>query len=144
MSGSGCEALPDILEGSGDTSGCPGVVESPSRKFGRPAQRSGNGWDTLPNVPEGWVALPNVREWLRDLPRYAGVFGSPFQMSRSGQETLPDVREWSGDPPGCPRVVGGIFRCPGVVERPSQILGVVGRHSRVSWSCHQAFPDVRK
>ena len=34
-------------------------------------------------------------------------------MSKSGQEALtggrevlPDIQEWSGDPPGCPRVVG--------------------------------------
>ena len=29
------------------------------------------------------------------------------------QEFLLDVREWSGDPP----------KCPGVVERPSQMFG---------------------
>ena len=45
-------------------------------------------------------------------------------MSGSGRDALGDVREWSGDPPGCP--------------------GVVGRHSRMSGSGWETFPDVRE
>ena len=45
-------------------------------------------------------------------------------MSRSGWEVLPDVREWTGDPPGCPEVVG--------------------KTSRMSGSGLEALPDVRE
>ena len=34
-------------------------------------------------------------------------------MSGSGRESLPDDREWSGDPPGCPGVVGRPTRMTG-------------------------------
>ena len=40
----------------------------------------------------GWETLPDVREWWK---------------------ALPDVREWSGNPPGC----------PGVIGKPSQMYG---------------------
>ena len=45
-------------------------------------------------------------------------------MSGSGRESLGDVREWSGDPRGCP--------------------GVVGRPSRMSGSGREVLPDVRE
>ena len=45
MSGSGGEALPDVREWSAGPYECPGVVGSPSEKFG-------SGWESLPEV---WV-----------------------------------------------------------------------------------------
>ena len=50
------EALPDVLERSGDPPGCPGV-------FGWPYRMSGSGRETLPNVREWWEALADAREW---------------------------------------------------------------------------------
>ena len=38
-------------------------------------------------------------------------------------EALPDVRELSGDPPGCPGVVGRPYRLSGSGERPSWMSG---------------------
>ena len=37
-------------------------------------------------------------------------------MSWSGREALPDVWEWSGDHPGCPKVVGRPSRMSGCVR----------------------------
>ena len=45
-------------------------------------------------------------------------------MSGSGGEALPDIREWSGNPDGC----------PGVVGRPTCVFG----------SGREALPDVRE
>ena len=45
-------------------------------------------------------------------------------MPGSGWLALPDVQEWSGDPSGCP--------------------GVVGRLSQMSLSGRDALPDVRE
>ena len=45
-------------------------------------------------------------------------------MSGSGREALGDLREWSGGPP----------KCPGVVERLTEIYG----------SGREALPDVRE
>ena len=45
-------------------------------------------------------------------------------MSGSGREALLDVRDWLGGPPGC--------------------LGVVLIPSRMSGSCTDTLPDVRK
>ena len=47
-------------------------------------------------------------------------------MTESGREALPDDREWSGDPTGCPKVVGRPSRMNGRFFRYSR---VVGRHS---------------
>ena len=65
-------------------------------------------------------------------------------MSGSGQEYLPDDRElleslpnvleWSGDPPGCPGVVGSLTGCLGVVERQFWMSG----------SGQEALLDVRE
>ena len=68
---------------------------------------SRSGREALPNVQE-WSevtrgsreALSNVREWSGGLPRYAGVFGRPFQMFGNSLEAILDVREWSNGPPG--------------------------------------------
>ena len=62
------------------------------------------------------------------------VVGRSSQMSGSGRETLPDVWEWSGGPSGCPRVVGGPPRYPGVVGKPF----------RMSGSGQEALPDIRE
>ena len=43
-------------------------------------------------------------------------------MSGSGREALPNVREGSGDPPGCP--------------------GVIGRPSQMSGRGREALPDI--
>ena len=51
----------------------------------------------------GREAFADVREWS----------GVPFRISVSGREFHLNVREWSGVPPGC----------PGLVGRPSRILG---------------------
>ena len=56
------------------------------------------------------------------------------QMCRGGQEALPDVWEWSRDTAGC----------PGVVERPSRIFGVVGRPSWMSGRGWEALPDIHE
>ena len=79
---------------------CPGVVGSPSRKFGRTARRSGNGRDTLSDVPEGWEVLPDVwealpvfREWSGGPLRCPGEDGRLTRMFGSGRETLPNVSE---------------------------------------------------
>ena len=41
-------------------------------------------------------------------------------MSGGGREALSVAREWSGDPSECPGCTPGF---PGVVERPSQMIG---------------------
>ena len=64
------------------------------------------------------------------------VVWMPSRMSTSGREAFPDVWEWSdvwkglsttprhlGGPPGCSVVVGGTYRCPGAVGRPSRMSG---------------------
>ena len=93
MFGSGNAALSDVLEWSGDHSGCPRVVRRPFRMSGsgrRPFQMSGTGRE----------ALPDVWELLGSPPESPGVVGRPYRMSGSGRESLLDVREWSGVPPG--------------------------------------------
>ena len=60
--------------------------------------------------------------------------GSSREALRNVREwsvALQNVREWSGDPPGY----------LGVVGRPSRMFG---RPSRMSGSCREAIPDVRK
>ena len=54
-------------------------------------------------------------------------------MHRSGRESIPNVRDRSGGPPGCPRVVGSLPRCPGVFNR----------HSWMSGSGREVLPDDR-
>ena len=96
-------------------------------------------------------------------------------MSGSVREALPDVwelskayldvLEWSGDPLGCPGVVGlpsQMFGsgceslpdvrewsgdppgCPGVVGSPTGCPRVVERQFRMSMSGQEALPDVRE
>ena len=48
-------------------------------------------------------------------------------MYGNGWEALPDIWEWSGDPPECPGVVGGLYEYLGVVGRPSRMSGSGGR-----------------
>ena len=55
--------------------------------------------------------------------RMSGSGRKATRMSRSGQEDLPDVREWSE----------GTHRCPGVVERPSWVVGRPSRMSERGW-----------
>ena len=66
-------------------------------------------------------------------------------MSVSGRETLPVVCEWSGDPPGCPAIVGRPSQMSGSVRKAFPVvqewsgcspasLGVVGRPYRMSGS----------
>ena len=89
------------------------------------------------------------------------------RMSGSGRQALLDDREWSGDPPGCPKVVGrpswmtgsGLETLPDVQEAHPDVLevlpdvregsggppgypGVVGRSSRMSGSGQETIPDV--
>ena len=164
MSGSGREALPNVRECSEGYPGCPGgplrcpgVVGSPSRKFGRPSRMSENGLETL----------PVVQEWSGGPPECSGVVCRPSWMSGSCREALSDVRELSGcplgcagGPPGCLRVVGGPLgcpgglvdaqkccdalpnvqvwsrnppECPGVFERPSWPSRMSGSGGRSSW-----------
>ena len=68
-------------------------------------------------------------------------------MSRSGREVLPENREWSGD---CNVWSGNPPGCPGVVGRPSLMYGsgqeasrVVGRPTRMSGSGREALPENR-
>ena len=75
----------------------------------------------------------DVREWSEAFSDILEVVGRPSRMSGSGWETLMDVRDRSGDPPGCPGVVG-VPGCP----------GVVGRLSRMPGSGLVALPDVRE
>ena len=85
-------------------------------------------------------------------------------MSEIDQKALPDVREWSGDPPGCPGVVGRPFRMSGsgretLADVPEfwealldvrQLSGgllyvrVVGMPSRMSESGREALPNVQE
>ena len=101
----------------------------------------------------GLEALPNVRKWS----------GVPFRMNRSGRgdsrmsvngrETLSDVLEWLGGLPGCPGLVGrpshmlGVFgspsQMPGVVGRPSQMCGIGQETLRMSRNFREAVPDVK-
>ena len=80
----------------------------------------------------GREAISDVRECSGDPPGCLGVFGMPFQGSRSGREDFPDVREWSGGPPGSPGVVGMQSRMSGSGKSPS----------RMSGSSQKALPDV--
>ena len=140
MAGSIWEALPDVWEWLGDPPSCPGVVRvppgypgvvrKPSRTFQRPARRSGNGRDTLLDVPIGWEALPDVGKLLVILPDVR----RPSRLSGSGRVALPVVREWSGGPPGCPGVVGWPSR---ISESGRETLP----NAREWW---EAFPDVQE
>ena len=56
MSGSGREALPDVLEWSG---GLPGSL----RVVGMPSRMSGSGREALPEVRQLSGGPPVVREW---------------------------------------------------------------------------------
>ena len=62
-------------------------------------------------------------------------------MSAIGPETLPDVCDWSGDPPGCPGVVGRPSRMSG---RSRETLQMSGRPFRMSGSGQEALSDVRE
>ena len=60
-------------------------------------------------------------------------------MSGSDRETLPEVRDpipdvqkWTGDPLGC----------PGVLGRPSWMCVSGGRPSRMTGSVREALPDI--
>ena len=66
--------------------------------------------------------------------RSSGEVKRPSRMSGNGREALPDIREWSGDPPKCSVVVGGLY----------EYLGVVGFPSQMSESCWKTLQDVRK
>ena len=44
-------------------------------------------------------------------------------MSGSRRETLLDIWEWLEVPPGCLGVVGGLPRCPGVIVKPTRMVG---------------------
>ena len=55
-------------------------------------------------------------------------------MSGSGRKAIPNVWEWSGGPRENPGVVGGLFGCP----------RVVGKTSQMSVSVRQTLPDVRE
>ena len=76
-------------------------------------------------------------------------------------EALPVVQEWTGDPPGCPAVVGGPLGCPGVVGgppgcprglagaqecsgRPPESSSVVEKPSRMSGSGREALLEVQE
>ena len=73
-------------------------------------------------------------------------------MSRSGREELLDVRKWSGDPLGCPGVVGWLSRMFGSgleslldVQGPLPVFeGVVGCPSRMSGRCRKSHPDIQE
>ena len=113
MSGSGRETPPDDWEWSGGLPGCPRVVKSLSRKFGRPSGCTGAVGTPSRMSLRGGV-LPDVREWSGGPPGCARVVRRTSRMSRSGREVLPVVRKWSEDPSkgaGCPLgylgVVGG-------------------------------------
>ena len=95
MSGSGQKALPDVREWPGGPPGCQAAVWRPSR-MSRSVQKA------LPNVRE---VHSDVREWSGVSLGYPGVVGRLPRMSESGRDALPDVWKWSGNPPGCPRVV---------------------------------------
>ena len=92
MSGSGRDAIPDVLVRSGGLPGCQGVVFRPSRM-------TGSGLETLLDVRE---VHPDVREVLRDDQKWSGgppgcggVVERPSRMNRSGQEVILNDREWS-------------------------------------------------
>ena len=173
-----CEALLDFREWSGGSHGssrgpigCLGVVGRPSRKFGRPSRMSGSGLETLPDVPEGWESFwmsCRCREALSDVREALPEVRETPQMPRSFRKALPflsDVREWSGDPPGCPGVVGlpsqmsrsgrealsevreahlDVQECSEGPPGPLGCPGVVGRPCRMSGSGREALLDVRE
>ena len=70
----------------------------------------------------GRVALPDVREWSKGYPKCPEVVRRPYQMSRSGREALPV--------------------CLGVVGRPSQLSGKIGRSARRSGNGQDTLWDV--
>ena len=59
-------------------------------------------------------------------------------MSGSCQEALPIVRQWSGS----------LFRCPGVVGRPSRMSGTLSRMFESGWetltNVRDSIPDIRE
>ena len=72
------EALPIVREWSGDTPGCPGMVEGPprcSRVVGRPSRMSRSCQEALPVVWE-WSGDPS--ECLECPPGYSEVVGGPL------------------------------------------------------------------
>ena len=93
MSGSGREALPDVLDWSGVHPGCPG-----------------SGHEDLPDICQ-WSGVPSGCPVVIGRPfRFTGVVGRLSWICGSGREALLDVQEWSGGPPGCPGGVGRPFR----------------------------------
>ena len=78
MSGSGLVALPDVWEWSRGPAKCPGVVGKPSwmsgrpslmSKVGSPSRMSESGREAHQKSGNGWEAVPEVREGSGDSPR---------------------------------------------------------------------------
>ena len=122
MSGSGREALLEVLEGSGGPPGGPRGDELPSRWSGRGREALPEVWKALSESPReimrpsrrsgrGQEALRGSerhREALPDIPEVGGLLGplgcpggvsKLSRRSRRGWKALPKVRECSGDPP---------------------------------------------
>ena len=86
MSGSGRETLQDVREWPGGPHGWSGGPSGCVRMVEMA-------------LTGGREALSDVRDWSRGLS--------------GGREAHPDVRERSGGPPGCPILVGRLFRMSG-------------------------------
>ena len=69
MTGSGCDALPGVIERSGGHPGCLRIVERPSRM-------SWSGQKALPDVRELLVDPPRCSETLPEVCRPSRMFGS--------------------------------------------------------------------
>ena len=74
--------------------------------------------------------IPDICEFSGDLPKFAGVVGSPSRKSRSGREALPNVRE------ALPNVQE-------YLKYPLRFTGVVGRSSWCVRKWSRALSDVR-
>ena len=75
------ESLPEVWNLSGDPSGGPKMVGTPSKSFETSQE-----------------TLPEVRKWWGDPPGGPEQVGRPSRRSVSGRETLSEVQKWSGDP----------------------------------------------
>ena len=111
---SGCEALAESRDGSGDTPGWMGGVRRPIQIVGRSREsllviELGQVRRTSRRAGWGWEALPESQEGSRG-PTEVGRYS---WWARRDQKALPDSQEWSGTPPGGQGVVGSPFQWAG-------------------------------
>ena len=110
---------------------------------GRPARRSGSGWETILEVQKLSGDPHGGTEVVRRPSRKSGSGRRPFLRFDPGRKTLPEFRKWSGDPPGGTELVGRPPGGPELAGRPSRWSGTVRETFLVVRKWLEALPEVR-